>query len=100
MSSNDIIVRMAYKIENRRNRRRPPKPYGICVAVPIYLFLILLGKMVLVPSLYYIPGGKEWIIPSLNRLYIGINLGFSSLVRRVFLIWPWIRRRKQVFISF
>jgi len=99
-SSNDIIVRMAEKIENRRNKRRPPKPYGICVAVPIYLFLILLGKMVLVPSLYYIPGGREWIIPSLNRLHIGINLGFSSLLRRFLLVWPWIRRRKQVYISF
>lgn len=96
-SSSDMIVRMADKLEKRRRR---PKPYGICVAVPVYLFLILLCKMVLAPSLQYIPGGKEWIIPCLNRIHTWINLGFSSLLRQFLLILPWISRRKLAYIRF
>jgi hypothetical protein len=96
-SSSDMIVRMAEKLEKRRRR---PKPYGICVAVPVYLFLILLGKMVLVPSLQYIPGGKEWIIPSMNCIHTWINMGFSLLLRQFLLIWPWMNRRKLAYIRF
>jgi len=88
---------MAEKLEKRRRR---PKPYGICVAVPVYLFLILLGKMVLVPSLQYIPGGKEWIIPSMNCIHTWINMGFSLLLRQFLLIWPWMNRRKLAYIRF
>jgi hypothetical protein len=95
-SSNDIITRIA----QNRNGRRPPKPHGICVAVTVYLFLGLLFKTVLIPSLSYIPAGPEYILPALYQMNRWLTLGYSFLMQRLLSILPWIGRRKQVYISF
>lgn len=100
-SSNDLVLRMAKQVEKRRYKRRRPKPYGICVALPIYLSLALLGKLMLVPLLNVIPGGQEWILPYLNRTRQLLATGFSSLLRRLLLVLPRIgRRKKALYVPF
>jgi hypothetical protein len=100
-SSTDPIVRMAQQVEKRRQKRRRPKPYGICVALPVYLSLTLLGKLILVPLLQFVPGGREWILPCLNRGRHLLVLGFSSLLHRLLLLLPKIGlRQKPKFIPF
>ncbi len=102
LSSSELIVRMAKQVDKRRQRRLRPKPYGIFVAIPMYLTLALFGNMFLVPLLQYIPGGKEWVLPNLNRAWQMFALGFSFLYHRLLLLLPtWIARGpKPVYIRF
>lgn len=100
-SSTDPIVRIAQQVEKRKQKRRRPKPYGICVALPIYLSLVLLSKLILVPLLQVVPGGKEWILPCLSRGRQLLALAFSSLLHRLLLLLPKIGlRQKPKFIRF
>jgi len=99
-SSTDSVVRMAEKLDKRRQRRRRrPKPYGICVTVPTYLLLALFGKLVLISLLQHIPGGKEFALPWLDRARHWMVLGFASLWRRLLVLLPTIGRRKPAFIN-
>lgn len=100
-SSTDIMVRVAKKIEKRRQERRRVKPYGVCVAIPVYLFLALLSKTIVVQFLHHVPGGKEWVIPFLDRGRRFAALCFSSLLHRLISALPSIGRRpKQIYIPF
>ena len=101
LSSGDLIVRMAQQVDRRRQKRRKPKPYGIFVAIPMYMTLALFSNIFLVPLLQYIPGGKEWILPNLGRVRNLVALGFTSLLHRLIVLAPWIARRsKPVYIPF
>mmetsp|Transcript_22357 Transcript_22357/g.46988 ORF Transcript_22357/g.46988 Transcript_22357/m.46988 type:complete len:283 (-) Transcript_22357:584-1432(-) len=100
-ADNNKVVRMAKKLDKRRQkRRRRPKPYGICVAVPTYLFLALFSKIVLVSVLQLVPGGKELVLPWMNRARNWMVLGLSSLLSRLLLMLPSIGLRKPTFINF
>eukprot|EP00536_Pseudo-nitzschia_multiseries_P009498 jgi/Psemu1/200814/e_gw1.265.56.1 len=93
VSSADRVVRMAEKLDKRRQKRRRPKPYGICVAVPTYFVLALVGKVVLVSLLQCIPGGKEWALPWLDRARNWMVLGLASMWHRLLVLLPLIGRR-------
>ena len=98
-SSTDMIVRMAQQVG--RQKRRKTKPYGIFVAIPLYLTLVLLGKVFLAKLIPHIPGGNEWILPNLNRARNMLALGFAYLYRRMLLLLPWlVRRSKPNYIRF
>jgi len=98
-SSADLVVRMAEQVEKRRQKRYRTKPYGLCVALPVYLSLALLGNMTLVPLLQFVPVGREWIIPCLNRARHLVTLGISSLLHRLLLLLPWIGRKQKPIYS-
>lgn len=99
LSSTDLVVHMAQQVQ--RQKRRRPKPYGIFVAIPVYFSLALLCNMILVPLLPFIPGGKEFILPNLNRARNLLALGFSFLLHKLRLLLPWIgRRKKPIYIPF
>ena len=101
LSSTDLIVRMAQQVDKRRQKRRKSKPYGIFVAIPLYMTLVLVSKIFLVPLIQYVPGGKEWILPNLNRARHLLAWGFSSLLSRLLLLLPRIGLRpKPTYIRF
>jgi hypothetical protein len=98
-SSSDVFLGMAQKLAEKRHGRR--KPHGICVAVPVYLFLLLFVKTVLWPCLHYVPGGSKWILPFLNRMNEGITAGLTLFVRQLLIHLPRLgRRRHHGYISF
>jgi hypothetical protein len=99
-SSRDVIDRMAQRLESRRRQRRPPKPHGIFVAIPVYLFLALVLKKILLPSLNYIPGGQEHVLPAVRQLNQWAALGLSIVMRRLASVLPWLTHHKKVYISF
>lgn len=97
-SSSDVFLRMAKKLAEKRNGRF--KPHGICVAVPVYLFLLLFVKTVLWPCLHCVPGGREWILPALNRMNEAIAASFTFFVRHLMIHLPRLgRRRHHAYIS-
>lgn len=86
------IIRMADKLQQQRKR---PKPHGVCVAVPIYLFLCLFAKTLVYPLLQFLPGGKTWVLPALARLNELTIMMFSYLLGRLMMALPLITGRKQ-----
>jgi hypothetical protein len=100
-SSTDMIVRMAQQVDKRRQKRRRPKPYGIFVALPVYMSLAVFANMTLIPLLQYVPGGREWILPCLNRARNFLALGLSALLHRLLLLLPSIGQgKKPIYIPF
>jgi hypothetical protein len=99
-SSRDVIDRMAQRLESRRRQTRASKPHGICVAVPVYLLLALVIKIILIPSLSYIPGGKEHILPAIHLVNQSVAVCAAFVMRKLTCIIPWLSRHKKVYISF
>lgn len=92
----DMILRMADKLQEQRKRL---KPHGICVAVPIYLFLGLFFKTMVHPLLQFLPGGKTWVLPALARLNEWTVMMFSFLLTRLMVAMPLLTQRQR-FIRF
>jgi hypothetical protein len=90
--NSDRIIRMPDKLQRQRKR---PKPHGVCVAVPIYLFLCLFAKTLVYPLLLVLPGGKTWVLPALARLNELTIMMFSFLLGRLIMALPLITGRKQ-----
>ena len=80
--STDLVARMAERGDRRRQKKRRLKPYGICVALPMYLTLAMLGNVVIFHLLQAVPGGKEVILPCIGRARHLLILGLSSLLDR------------------
>jgi hypothetical protein len=99
-TSREIITSMAQKLERRRLYNPRSKPHGICTAVAIYMFLALTIKTILLPSLLYIPGGEEYVLPALQKINRWTAAGYSSLLDRLVSNLPKLVRRKKVYISF
>lgn len=59
---------------------RKSKPYGICVAIPVYLMLSMMAKSFFLAALPYVPG-RSWMIPMMNRA-TNILAAFGALVLR------------------
>ena len=97
VKKNDMILRLAHQIQKQRQLR--PKPYGICVAIPVYLLLGLFAKTLLRPILQFIPGGQTYLIPALGRIHGWLMMVLSMWMTRVLQVLPWLTRRQQ-FISF
>ena len=86
--STDLVARMAEQVEKQRQNKRRIKPYGICVALPIYLTLAMLGNAIMVHFLQVLPGGKEFILPRLDRARHVLAFGLSSSLHRLFTLLP------------
>jgi hypothetical protein len=89
----DIILRMARKLQRQR-----PKPHGLCVAIPTYIFLVLALKTLILPMLHVVPGGKTWVLPALHRMNERVVMVMSFLVGQLMRILPWITRRPKQYI--
>jgi hypothetical protein len=83
--------------------RRKLKPYGICVAIPVYFFLTMMTKRLLQAILLYIPK-RRWITPAMKAGELlamagGFLLGHLSLIATRLPVWlP--KRAAQKYISF
>jgi hypothetical protein len=94
----DLIARMADQLKRQRKKL---SPHGICVALPVYLFLGLFAKTLMTALLQVVPGGKTWVLPALYRLNELALVGLSFLVRKAIMALqammalPWLPRRKQ-----
>ena len=85
--------------------RRRLKPYGICVAVPVYLTLFMATRTVFNSMLPYLPG-QMWIVPTIARIKsnfwaVGrlILSHLTSALIKVSALISWIPRRRN-YISF
>jgi uncharacterized protein YbjT (DUF2867 family) len=96
----EAVNRFAQTMSIRRN----VKPYGICVAIPVYFFLAMMTKRLLQAILLYIPR-RGWMMPAtikageLLAMAGGFLLGHLSLIMPRFPAWiP--ARAAQKYISF
>jgi len=79
----------------RKNQRR--QPYGICVAVPVYLLLGLLTRSLLSPVIQRIPGGSKFLIQLNEWIWVGISVLMGQLGK----ILPFLMNaRRKEYISF
>lgn len=99
-SSKEMITSMAQRLGQRQHALLRSKPHGICTAFAIYMLLALAVKTMLLPSLPYLPGGKEYLIPALQRINQWAAITSSVLLERLASILPKLVRRKKVYISF
>ena len=96
----DTVLRMANQMtRTTRQASRGLKPYGICVAVPVYLFLSLVFKAVCRPILPYVPGGETILVPAIHQMNRLLSVTMAYIFRELKLVLPFIARRKQ-YISF
>lgn len=95
----DAIRRVTNSLDGyqskRQVQRRSTRPHGICVAVPVYLLLGLMVKALL-PSLQYVPGGQEWILPAVRRFNEWTWMGLSYSMSKMLAL---LSRKKPVHIS-
>jgi hypothetical protein len=99
-SYREMITRMAHKVEHRRHSIQRSKPYGICTAVAIYVFLALTIKTIILPYLPYIPGGTVYMLPVLQRMNHLFTAIHGFLLERLVSILPNLVKRKKMYISF
>jgi hypothetical protein len=85
----ETVVRFANNIISRKRRRL--KPYGICVAVPVYFFLASLAKALI----KYIPGGATYILPVFGRVNELLLMLVTYVIGKLILLLPFVVRRKQ-----
>jgi hypothetical protein len=95
-SSGDVLMRLSNQLHRRRQK---PKPYGICVAIPLYVFLGMLSQSLIWPVLQHLPGGKTWILPVLSKVNELLGMLTSYIIGQLMLVLPWLAGRKQ-YISF
>jgi hypothetical protein len=106
--ANQRARRKTAKLEQRKGPLLPTytssnglktKPYGICVAVPLYLFLSVIFKAVVRPLISYIPGLQIYakVLEDEVTKICSASLAFIWLYLRKLL--PWLAQRKQ-YISF
>ncbi|KAG7363372.1 NADPH-binding protein [Nitzschia inconspicua] len=99
-SSRDIITNMAQKLVWRRHSFQRSKPHGICTAFAIYTFLALTVKTIVMISLPYLPGGNEYLIPTMQRINRWMVTTSTLFLERLVSNLPKLFRRKKVYISF
>ena len=92
-SENALVTRLAKK------SRRRLKPYGPCVAVPVYLMVWLITRTLGRRILHHIPGGSSVVIPFVQQVTALIATVLSYWLRQAKYMLPWFTRRKQ-YISF
>ena len=102
-STPTVLLRLAQqKLAQRYHKKQRPKPHGLCVAIPTYIFLGLSLKTMIWPLLHVIPGGKTWILPilhSLNEKFVMIlSFLMGRLARLIPTTPPWIIRRPKQYI--
>lgn len=92
--ASDIIERIRSQQSKRLARI---KPHGICVAVPMYLFVMLAMKTLICPLLQVLPGGKTVVLPGLRRLsQMAISVWSAFLHAILTDILPLARRRRYI----
>lgn len=85
--------------------RRRVKPYGLCVAVPVYMILTMMAKTLMQTILMSIPGSQKWLTPIAARASSLVGVWGAYLLSRVGAVVrsvpviPW-RRAAQKYISF
>lgn len=95
-SSRDVVLRLANQLQRRRQK---PKPYGICVAIPLYIFLGMLSQSLIYPVLQHLPGGKTWILPALSKVNELLGMLAAYTIGQLLVVLPWLAGRKH-YISF
>jgi hypothetical protein len=99
-TSRDIVTSMAKKLERRQQRHLKSKPHGAVTAIAVYMFLALTVKTILIPSLRYIPGGPEYVLPIVQRINGWFAIALNFLTSRAMQPLSKLLRRKKVYISF
>ncbi|KAL3903962.1 MAG: hypothetical protein SGILL_010248, partial [Bacillariaceae sp.] len=99
-SSRDLVTSMAKKLAKRRQRHRRAKPHGAVTAIAIYMFMALTFKTMILPSLQYVPGGPEYILPAIQRINGWFTLWLNFAAEHFKSLLAKLMRRKKVYISF
>jgi hypothetical protein len=74
------------QISYSRTIPRPTKPYGICVAIPVYLLLSMMAKSIFMLALPYIPGLRPLLSNVGNLLQVLAAFTFSQLSQSLSLL--------------
>ncbi|KAL3944394.1 MAG: hypothetical protein SGBAC_001518 [Bacillariaceae sp.] len=94
--ANDIIERIQSQQSKRLWRIQP---HGICVAVPMYFFVVLAAKTMVYPMLQVLPGGRTVLLPALRRLNQLAISAISSFFLAIFRnLLPLAQRRRYISI--
>ena len=92
----DTVLRMANQMtKNTRRASRDLKPYGICVTIPVYLFITLAFKAMCRPLVPYIPGRETILSPAIHQMNQLLSVAMAYILREMKVVLPWISRRKQ-----
>lgn len=78
--NNSSVARFARRLPTVRRGRM--KPYGVCVAIPVYFMLIMMSKALLRCVLPHVPG-QGWIWPHLLQMGSLVTLATTSVVGRI-----------------
>lgn len=90
----DIIERVRNQQSKRLGRIQP---HGICVALPMYFFVMLAAKTILCPLVQYLPGAKSVLLPGLGRLSQIVISTISTFLHAIFIhILPLARKRRYI----
>jgi hypothetical protein len=76
--------------------RRKPQPYGLCVAIPVYVILGLFARTLLYPLFQILPGGSS-ILLRLNQWFL---LGTSLITGKLGMVLPFLAVGRKKYISF
>eukprot|EP00980_Cylindrotheca_fusiformis_P028324 scaffold22592_cov129-Cylindrotheca_fusiformis.AAC.10 len=91
-SKSGRIPQLSNQVRRRKGRIQP---HGICVALPVYLFLALFVKTMLFPLLQYLPGGRGLLLPALRKVNEFTLALFTLLIQSGIRYLPSMARRKQ-----
>lgn len=75
------------------------KPYGVCVAVPLYFFLTIFFKAILRPIVSYVPGLANYIKAAEDGMTKVAAAALSFVWIYLKKLLPWMVQRKR-YISF
>ena len=77
-------------------RRKRRQPYGLCVAIPVYVTLGLLARSLLRPLVQILPGGPTLLL-QLNEWFL---LGISLIMGKLAMVLPFLAGGRKKYISF
>jgi hypothetical protein len=91
----NLIRRLANQLQRRKSRLQP---HGICVAVPVYIFLALFVKAMIYPLVQYLPGGQSLMVPAIRHLNEWMIEMFRFLIQCAmqYLLLPLARRQSYI----
>jgi hypothetical protein len=99
----ETVLRFATTLQASRRS----KPYGVCVAVPLYLILALFARSLFHSVASFFPG-QRWIRPVFTPVWDFIAMSIAAVMARVGVLfqgrlpsWKWVSwRANPKYISF